>query len=256
VAPGHPLARGESHDGVHASDLTDAEHTRGLQDELRRDSDADGRPCHGHGRQPLCLGPGGVTLGLSPGRTRPTPLRVYANVLSGRHTRHPRLGVTLGDSGSVGHTFLLEWVDHAQRSPTSSLLIRSEGTFFSRRRVAVSVAWAQKEPLVYRCVGHLAYTVTAQVLRAWLALSGVVDRLNLLTDRETGRPRGCGCIAKADDQAAQAALAGLQGTDVAGRPFNVDAARQRAERRPGRGLRGGRWSPACSIQGAAAARQE
>jgi hypothetical protein len=94
---------------AHASDLTDAEHTRGPQDELRRDSDADARPCHGRVCQPLCLGPGGVTLVLSPGRTRPTPLGVQANVLSCRHTRHPRLGVTLGDSGSVGHAFLLEW---------------------------------------------------------------------------------------------------------------------------------------------------
>jgi hypothetical protein len=38
-----------------------------------------------------------------------SPLGVQANVLSCRHTRPPRLGVTLGDSGSVGHAFLLEW---------------------------------------------------------------------------------------------------------------------------------------------------
>jgi hypothetical protein len=70
-------------------------------------------PMHAHDTsvcQPPCLGPGGVTLALSPGRTRSTPLRVYANILSCRHTRHLRLGVTLDDSGSVGYAFLLEWL--------------------------------------------------------------------------------------------------------------------------------------------------
>jgi RNA recognition motif-containing protein len=65
------------------------------------------------------------------------------------------------------------------------------------------------------CVGHLACTVTAQDLRALFAPYGVVDCINLLTDRETGRPRGVGCIAMADDRAAQATIAGLQGTDFA-----------------------------------------
>jgi hypothetical protein len=189
--------------------------------------------------QPLCLGPGSVILALSTGRTRPTPLGVYANVLPCRHTRHPRLGVTLGDSGSVGHAFLLEWVDHSQRPHTSLLLILSEGAFFSLRRVAVSEAWAQKEPPVHMGVGPLACTVTAQDRRARFAPYGVVDCITLLTDRETGRLRGVGCVAMADDQAAQAAMAGLQGTDLAGRTCHVEEARQRAERRPGRGPRGG-----------------
>ena len=57
--------------------------------------------------------------------------------------------------------------------------------FFLSFREAVSEAWAQKEPLMPMCVGPLTCTVTVQVLRAWFALSGVVDRLNLLTDRET-----------------------------------------------------------------------
>jgi hypothetical protein len=86
---------------VHASDLTDAEHTRGPQDELRRDSDADVRPCHGHVCQPLCLGPGGVTLVLSPGRTRPTPLRRFLkkNILS-QDVTAGRIRISqLGNSG-------------------------------------------------------------------------------------------------------------------------------------------------------------
>ena len=45
------------------------------------------------------------------------------------------------------------------------------------------------------CVGNLAFTVTAQDLRALFAPYGVVDCLNLLTDRETGRPQGFGFVA-------------------------------------------------------------
>jgi RNA recognition motif. (a.k.a. RRM, RBD, or RNP domain) len=74
-------------------------------------------------------------------------------------------------------------------------------------------------------VGHLAFTVTEQDLRELFAPYGVVDRINLLTDRETGRPRGFGFVAMADDKAAQAAIAGLQGTDFAGRTLHVDEAR-------------------------------
>ena len=52
---------------------------------------------------------------------------------------------------------------------------------------------------MHTCVGHLACTVTAQDLRARFALYGVVDRITLLTDRETGHPPGLGYVAMADD---------------------------------------------------------
>ena len=192
VAPGHPLALGEGHDGAHAADLTDAEHTRGPQDELRCGIDADARQCHGRVCQPLCLRPGGVTLAFSAGSTRPAPLGVYTNVPPCLHTRHHWLGVTSGDSRSVAHAFLLECVGHSQRPHASSLLILSQGALCALRRVAVSRGLAQKEPPVPMGVGHLPCTVVAQDLHARFALYGMVDRLTLLTDRETGRPRGCG----------------------------------------------------------------
>ncbi len=62
-------------------------------------------------------------------------------------------------------------------------------------------------------VGNLAFTIREQDLRELFAPYGVVDRINLLTDRETGRPRGFGFVEVADDKAAQAAIAGLQGKD-------------------------------------------
>jgi RNA recognition motif-containing protein len=74
--------------------------------------------------------------------------------------------------------------------------------FFSLRRVAVYDALVQKEHPVNIFVGNLAFTVTEQDLRELFAPYGVVDRINLITDRETGRPRGFGFVEMADDKAA------------------------------------------------------
>ena len=108
------------------------------------------------------------------------------------------------------------------------------------------MAEAQKEHPVQIFVGNLAFTVTEQDVRELFAPYGVVDRINLITDRETGRPRGFGFVEMADDQAAQAAMTALNGQELAGRALNVNEARQREERRPsGGGPRGGgggrRW---------------
>jgi len=85
-----------------------------------------------------------------------------------------------------------------------------------------------------------------QKLRELFAPYGVVDRITLITDRDTGRPRGFGFVEMAGDRAAQAAIAGLHGKELAGRAFNVNEAKQREERHPpSGGPRGGgggrRW---------------
>lgn len=90
-------------------------------------------------------------------------------------------------------------------------------------------------------VGNMAFSMTEQDLRALFAPYGVVDRVNIITDRETGRPRGFGFVEMPDDQAAQAAIAALHGKEVAGRALNVNEARQREERGPrSGGVRDGR----------------
>jgi RNA recognition motif-containing protein len=81
-------------------------------------------------------------------------------------------------------------------------------------------------------VGNMAFSITEQDLRGLFAPYGVVDRINIITDRETGRPRGFGFVEMADDKAAQAAIAALNGQEVAGRTLNVNEARQREERGP------------------------
>ena len=105
---------------------------------------------------------------------------------------------------------------------------------------------AQKGHPVQIFVGNLAFTVTEQDVRELFAPYGVVDRINLITDRETGRPRGFGFVEMADNHAAEEAIQALNGKELAGRALHVDEARQREERRPsGGGPRGGgggrRW---------------
>ena len=94
-------------------------------------------------------------------------------------------------------------------------------------------------------VGNLPFNAREEDVEKLFAEYGEVMSVALPTDRETGRPRGFGFVDMADDKAAQAAITGLQGKDVAGRTLNIDEARQREERRPGSGLRSGgggrRW---------------
>src|SRR5262245_41274627 len=108
------------------------------------------------------------------------------------------------------------------------------------------MAWAQKGHLVNIFVGNLAFAATEQDVRQLFEAYGTVDTVNIITDRETVRPLGFGVVDMADDSAAQAAIAGLNGKELAGRALNVNEARQRDERRPsGGGPRGGgggrRW---------------
>ena len=80
-------------------------------------------------------------------------------------------------------------------------------------------------------VGNLAFTATEQELRQLFEAYGVVERVNLIQDRDTGRPRGFGFVTMPDTTEAQAAMTGLNGTPLGGRPLNVTEARPREERR-------------------------
>lgn len=61
---------------------------------------------------------------------------------------------------------------------------------------------------------------------------GTVSSVNLVTDRDTGRPRGFGFVEMADG--ADEAINALNGTDMNGRSLNINEARPRTERRPPR----------------------
>ena len=78
-------------------------------------------------------------------------------------------------------------------------------------------------------VGNLAWTTTEDEVRAAFAAFGEVASINLIEDRETGRPRGFGFV-EMDDDGAREAIQNLDGKDLGGRTIKVNEAKPRAER--------------------------
>jgi RNA recognition motif-containing protein len=79
-------------------------------------------------------------------------------------------------------------------------------------------------------VGNLAFSTTEHDLRQLFEPYGVVDKVNIITDRDTGRSRGFGFVEMPDSAAAKAAIQGLQGHQLAGRALNVNEAKPREPR--------------------------
>ena len=75
-------------------------------------------------------------------------------------------------------------------------------------------------------VGNLPFDATAEGVRAAFEAFGTVHDVTLVTDRDTGRPRGFGFV-EMDAQAANAAIEGLNNKDFGGRDLNVNEARER-----------------------------
>jgi RNA recognition motif-containing protein len=86
-------------------------------------------------------------------------------------------------------------------------------------------------------VGNLPFSTQEQELIDLFSAHGVVDRVKMITDRETGRPRGFAFVTMTDDAAAEAAINALNGHDFGGRELRVRAAEDR--RQGGGGFGGG-----------------
>ena len=86
-------------------------------------------------------------------------------------------------------------------------------------------------------VGNLSYDTTEDKLRELFAAHGEVASVNVVTDRYTGRPRGFAFVEMATNEAAQAAIAALNGQEQDGRQLNVAEARPPRSRDGGRGGR-------------------
>jgi cold-inducible RNA-binding protein len=82
-------------------------------------------------------------------------------------------------------------------------------------------------------VGNLSYAATEESVRALFEGYGTVDRVSIVTDRDSGQPRGFGFVEMPNDVEAEKAIAGLNGQDLGGRTLNVNEARPKTERRPG-----------------------
>ncbi|MDE5095061.1 MAG: RNA-binding protein, partial [Trichodesmium sp. St11_bin5] len=79
-------------------------------------------------------------------------------------------------------------------------------------------------------VGNLSYDVTQDDLSEVFAEYGTVKRVQLPTDRETGRPRGFGFVEMNSDTEEQKAIDALDGAEWMGRDIKVNKAKPREER--------------------------
>lgn len=85
-------------------------------------------------------------------------------------------------------------------------------------------------------VGNLPYTASEDDVRDAFGAHGTVHSVKLITDRETGRPRGFAFV-EMDPAGAEAALKALNGKDMGGRSLRVNEANERAPRSGGGGFR-------------------
>jgi cold-inducible RNA-binding protein len=89
-------------------------------------------------------------------------------------------------------------------------------------------------------VGNIPHSTTEAELRSLFEPHGAVERVSVVTDRETGRSRGFAFVEMTDAGAADKAVAALDGSDLGGRPMKVNEARPK-EKSSGGGSRGGRF---------------
>src|SRR5450755_541717 len=89
-------------------------------------------------------------------------------------------------------------------------------------------------------VGNLPFDATEDQLRGLFEAYGPVDKVSIVTDRDTGQPRGFAFVEMSDDDSAGKAMEALNGTNLGGRNLTVNEARPKADRPRREGGGGGR----------------
>jgi RNA recognition motif-containing protein len=84
-------------------------------------------------------------------------------------------------------------------------------------------------------VGNLSFGATEDSVRTLFETHGTVGRVNIVTDRDTGQPRGFGFVEMSNDGEGEKAIAALNGTELDGRALSVNEARPKTERSSGGG---------------------
>jgi cold-inducible RNA-binding protein len=79
-------------------------------------------------------------------------------------------------------------------------------------------------------VGNLSYDLSESDLTRTFEEYGSVESVRLITDRDTGRPRGFGFVEMSDKQAGLDAIEGLNDKEISGRRLVVNEARPKARR--------------------------
>ena len=88
-------------------------------------------------------------------------------------------------------------------------------------------------------VGNLPHSTTEDELRNLFQSHGAVERVSMVTDRETGRSRGFAFVEMTDAGEAEKAIAALNGTELGGRALKINEAKPKTDRpRGGQGFGG------------------
>src|SRR5579862_3494870 len=95
-------------------------------------------------------------------------------------------------------------------------------------------------------VGNLSFGSTEQDIRSLFEAYGTVDRVNIVTDRETGQPRGFAFVEMSNDAEGTKAINAVNGHEMGGRALNVNEARPKTaggggSRDGGNRVRTSRW---------------
>jgi RNA recognition motif-containing protein len=99
----------------------------------------------------------------------------------------------------------------------------------------ISTRGEQDNPLSKKLyVGNLSFDSTEADLKDLFGRHGSVETVNVITDRDTGRPRGFAFVEMSEGSAAQDAIRALDGTDFGGRSIKVNEAQDRSSNRGGR----------------------
>src|SRR5690349_11721523 len=88
-------------------------------------------------------------------------------------------------------------------------------------------------------VGNLSYQTTQDELFSAFSAYGNVERVSIVTDRDSGQPRGFAFVEMTEARDAETAISQLNGAEMNGRALNVNEARPKTEGGGGRGFGGG-----------------
>jgi RNA recognition motif-containing protein len=90
-------------------------------------------------------------------------------------------------------------------------------------------------------VGNLSFNSSEDEIRTLFEAHGTVDRVSIVTDRDSGQPRGFGFVEMSNNAEGDRAIAAINGHEVGGRALNVNEARSKSEGGGGSGRKSNRW---------------